>query len=190
MPAGRDHNRVTSAASDANLRKLEAAGARILKVESLAATSAWRALMRKLGKRRGCERPDRRRRQVAASALTEGIVDKVMAFVAPKIIGGESAKTPVEGHGDREDGRRARARTDKLANRRLRYIDRGDIRVHGTSRRGRQSDDRSRKDAGAVTRGRRAARVGWTSARRQRVRQRRLPDRDEDIGATLLASTR
>ncbi|SKA78437.1 diaminohydroxyphosphoribosylaminopyrimidine deaminase [Caloramator quimbayensis] len=33
------------------------------------------------------------------SALKEGIVDKVMIFIAPKIIGGESSKTPVEGEG-------------------------------------------------------------------------------------------
>ena len=33
------------------------------------------------------------------SALTEGIVDKVMTFIAPKIIGGNLSKTPVEGEG-------------------------------------------------------------------------------------------
>lgn len=34
-----------------------------------------------------------------AAALNSGIVDKIMAFIAPKIIGGEEAKTPVEGRG-------------------------------------------------------------------------------------------
>jgi diaminohydroxyphosphoribosylaminopyrimidine deaminase/5-amino-6-(5-phosphoribosylamino)uracil reductase len=34
-----------------------------------------------------------------ASALTAGIVDKVILFIAPKIIGGKSAPTPVEGEG-------------------------------------------------------------------------------------------
>lgn len=34
-----------------------------------------------------------------AAALNSGIVDKVMLFIAPKIIGGEDAKTPVEGTG-------------------------------------------------------------------------------------------
>lgn len=33
------------------------------------------------------------------SALEEGIVDKIYAFIAPKIIGGSEAKTPVEGKG-------------------------------------------------------------------------------------------
>lgn len=34
-----------------------------------------------------------------AAALSSGIVDKVMIFIAPKIIGGKDAKTPVEGEG-------------------------------------------------------------------------------------------
>jgi diaminohydroxyphosphoribosylaminopyrimidine deaminase/5-amino-6-(5-phosphoribosylamino)uracil reductase len=33
------------------------------------------------------------------SALEEGIVDKVISFIAPKIIGGSAAKTPVGGAG-------------------------------------------------------------------------------------------
>ncbi|WP_282804528.1 bifunctional diaminohydroxyphosphoribosylaminopyrimidine deaminase/5-amino-6-(5-phosphoribosylamino)uracil reductase RibD [Clostridium tetani] len=33
------------------------------------------------------------------SALKEGIVDKVLMFIAPKILGGENSKTPVEGEG-------------------------------------------------------------------------------------------
>ena len=33
------------------------------------------------------------------SALEENIVDKVMIYIAPKIIGGESSKTPVGGRG-------------------------------------------------------------------------------------------
>lgn len=37
--------------------------------------------------------------QLNFSALDSGIVDKIMCFIAPKIIGGERAKTPVEGSG-------------------------------------------------------------------------------------------
>ncbi len=37
--------------------------------------------------------------ELTGSALTQGIVDKVLFFVAPKIIGGRSAKTSVEGDG-------------------------------------------------------------------------------------------
>ncbi|WP_207657397.1 bifunctional diaminohydroxyphosphoribosylaminopyrimidine deaminase/5-amino-6-(5-phosphoribosylamino)uracil reductase RibD [Clostridium cochlearium] len=33
------------------------------------------------------------------SALKEGIVDKALIFIAPKILGGENSKTPVEGEG-------------------------------------------------------------------------------------------
>lgn len=35
------------------------------------------------------------------SALSEGIVDKVITFIAPKIVGGQKAKTPVGGEGIR-----------------------------------------------------------------------------------------
>ncbi|MCD6395901.1 MAG: bifunctional diaminohydroxyphosphoribosylaminopyrimidine deaminase/5-amino-6-(5-phosphoribosylamino)uracil reductase RibD, partial [Spirochaetaceae bacterium] len=38
------------------------------------------------------------------SALEEGIVDKALFFIAPKIIGGHSAKTPVEGSGKKTVG--------------------------------------------------------------------------------------
>jgi diaminohydroxyphosphoribosylaminopyrimidine deaminase/5-amino-6-(5-phosphoribosylamino)uracil reductase len=37
--------------------------------------------------------------ELNAAALDSGIVDKVMTFIAPKIIGGRDAKTPVEGVG-------------------------------------------------------------------------------------------
>jgi diaminohydroxyphosphoribosylaminopyrimidine deaminase/5-amino-6-(5-phosphoribosylamino)uracil reductase len=37
--------------------------------------------------------------ELNASALETGIVDKIMLFIAPKIIGGKNAKTPVEGEG-------------------------------------------------------------------------------------------
>ncbi len=33
------------------------------------------------------------------SAINQGIVDKIISFIAPKIIGGELAKTPFEGKG-------------------------------------------------------------------------------------------
>ncbi|MHB1002686.1 MAG: bifunctional diaminohydroxyphosphoribosylaminopyrimidine deaminase/5-amino-6-(5-phosphoribosylamino)uracil reductase RibD [Thermoleophilia bacterium] len=36
---------------------------------------------------------------LAASFVEAGMVDKVMTFIAPKIIGGEAARTPVEGSG-------------------------------------------------------------------------------------------
>jgi diaminohydroxyphosphoribosylaminopyrimidine deaminase/5-amino-6-(5-phosphoribosylamino)uracil reductase len=36
---------------------------------------------------------------LAASMLAEGLIDKGIAFIAPKIIGGRGAKTPVEGAG-------------------------------------------------------------------------------------------
>jgi len=38
---------------------------------------------------------------IAASALAAGLVDRVYFFVAPKLIGGREAPTPVEGEGVR-----------------------------------------------------------------------------------------
>lgn len=37
--------------------------------------------------------------ELAASMLAEGLVDKGLIFIAPKIVGGRDAKTPVEGEG-------------------------------------------------------------------------------------------
>jgi len=37
--------------------------------------------------------------ELAGSLLEEGLVDKIMFFIAPKIIGGRTAKSPVEGNG-------------------------------------------------------------------------------------------
>ena len=36
---------------------------------------------------------------LSEALLREGLIDEVMAFIAPKIIGGKMAKTPVEGDG-------------------------------------------------------------------------------------------
>ncbi len=36
---------------------------------------------------------------LSEALLSEGLVDEVIAFVAPKIVGGKNAKTPVEGDG-------------------------------------------------------------------------------------------
>ena len=42
------------------------------------------------------------------SLFDAGLVDRVVAFVAPAIIGGDSALSPVGGTGVRTDGRRAK----------------------------------------------------------------------------------
>jgi diaminohydroxyphosphoribosylaminopyrimidine deaminase/5-amino-6-(5-phosphoribosylamino)uracil reductase len=36
---------------------------------------------------------------LSEALLREGLIDEVMAYIAPKIIGGKTAKTPVEGEG-------------------------------------------------------------------------------------------
>jgi diaminohydroxyphosphoribosylaminopyrimidine deaminase/5-amino-6-(5-phosphoribosylamino)uracil reductase len=37
--------------------------------------------------------------ELAASMLAAGLVDRCLIFIAPKIVGGRDAKTPVEGEG-------------------------------------------------------------------------------------------
>jgi diaminohydroxyphosphoribosylaminopyrimidine deaminase/5-amino-6-(5-phosphoribosylamino)uracil reductase len=37
--------------------------------------------------------------ELAGSLIESGLVDKIMFFIAPKIIGGRAAKSPVEGEG-------------------------------------------------------------------------------------------
>ena len=37
--------------------------------------------------------------RIAASLLASGLVDRIAAFIAPKVIGGAAAPSPVEGEG-------------------------------------------------------------------------------------------
>jgi diaminohydroxyphosphoribosylaminopyrimidine deaminase/5-amino-6-(5-phosphoribosylamino)uracil reductase len=67
--------------------------------------------------------------ELAASAFEAGLVDRVEAFVAPKVLGGREAKTPVEGEGP---DRIADARPVEVF--RVRTVG-GDFLVEGTVRR-------------------------------------------------------
>jgi diaminohydroxyphosphoribosylaminopyrimidine deaminase / 5-amino-6-(5-phosphoribosylamino)uracil reductase len=68
-------------------------------VDQLGGYISLACLMRELGKQGMTSILIEGGSRIAASALAEGVVDKVMAFVAPKIVGGASARTPVEGPG-------------------------------------------------------------------------------------------
>jgi len=52
--------------------------------------------------------------KVNASALEMGLVDKVLFFIAPKIVGGEDAITPVEGEGIDRIGKAIKLRDTKI----------------------------------------------------------------------------
>lgn len=99
QPAGETVVAVTDAAPAGRVRKLEEAGARILPVEERGSLVSLPHLMQKLGEIGITSVLIEGGGSIAASALAAGIVDKVIVFVAPKIVGGESARTPVEGPG-------------------------------------------------------------------------------------------
>lgn len=99
LPDGETIIAVTQSAPESNIRKLEQAGARIIYIEENDSLVSLPDLMKKLGEMSITSILLEGGGRIAASALAAGIVDKVMVFVAPKIIGGESAKTPVEGLG-------------------------------------------------------------------------------------------
>jgi diaminohydroxyphosphoribosylaminopyrimidine deaminase/5-amino-6-(5-phosphoribosylamino)uracil reductase len=87
---------VAPGASPARLRRLKAAGVQILELDIRNLRLVFEALagegLQKILVEGGGE--------VHASVLREaGLADEACVFVAPKIIGGRGAKTPVEGEG-------------------------------------------------------------------------------------------
>ena len=71
----------------------------VLEIKSLKGEIDLRQLMKELGRRNIISVLIEGGGKTNATAIFQGIVDKVYFFVAPKIIGGEAALTPVEGEG-------------------------------------------------------------------------------------------
>ncbi len=90
---------VTREAPAARRRRLEEAGAQVWLLPSKAGRVSLRALMRRLGKAGIQSVLVEGGGTLAASALEEGLVDRVYFFLAPRLIGGAKALTPVEGKG-------------------------------------------------------------------------------------------
>lgn len=94
---------VTTENADAKKRELlEASGAKVISVASAENENGkvdMQAMMRELGRCGIDSILLEGGGTLAENALRAGIIDKVMFYLAPKIIGGESAKTPVEGEG-------------------------------------------------------------------------------------------
>jgi diaminohydroxyphosphoribosylaminopyrimidine deaminase / 5-amino-6-(5-phosphoribosylamino)uracil reductase len=90
---------VTNSATEEKMRKLKLPGVRIVTIEETNGRVRLPSLMRTLGEMKITSVFIEGGGRIAASALSSGIVDKVIGFVAPKIVGGESAKSPVEGDG-------------------------------------------------------------------------------------------
>jgi len=90
----------TTLNSNQKVKALEKKGIRILKIREKNGRVDLMALMRRLAKDIGITNlMIEGGGEVAASALKEGLIDKCLFFISPKIIGGRSASTPVEGEG-------------------------------------------------------------------------------------------
>ena len=92
---------VTPAAPSENIDALEKAGAEVITVPDAHSQVCFKHLMEILGKREITSVLIEGGSEINASALTAGVVDKVMCFIAPKLIGGQNAPGPIGGVGIR-----------------------------------------------------------------------------------------
>ena len=89
----------TSKAPESKILRLERLGARVLVTKIKEGRVNLKALMKKLAEMEISSVFIEGGGEVSASAVESGIVNKILFFIAPKIIGGRNAKTPVEGRG-------------------------------------------------------------------------------------------
>ena len=87
-------------APKSKLKKIKEKKAEIIIMKAKNGHFTLDPLMKELGKRKITSILIEGGGKTNALALSSGIVDKVVFFVSPKIIGGEKAKTPVEGSGE------------------------------------------------------------------------------------------
>lgn len=90
---------VTRRAESGKLIELEKKGVRIIKTPMKENRVDLNFLMKALGDRGIDSVLLEGGSELNSSALESGIIDKVNIFIAPKLIGGSNAKTPVGGHG-------------------------------------------------------------------------------------------
>ena len=91
---------VTSDAPAGNVTALEKAGAEVITVTAADGNRVcFKRLMEILGSREITSVLIEGGGEINASAITAGVVDKVMCFIAPKIIGGQNAPGPIGGEG-------------------------------------------------------------------------------------------
>ena len=92
----------TAEALPENVNALEKAGAEVITVPALHGNRVcFKSLMKILGKREITSVLIEGGGEINASAIAAGVVDKVMCFVAPKLIGGQNAPGPIGGIGIR-----------------------------------------------------------------------------------------
>ncbi len=91
---------VTSDAPAGNVTALQKAGAEVITVPATDGNRVcFKRLMEILGNREITSVLIEGGGEINASAITAGVVDKVMCFIAPKIIGGQNAPGPIGGEG-------------------------------------------------------------------------------------------
>jgi diaminohydroxyphosphoribosylaminopyrimidine deaminase/5-amino-6-(5-phosphoribosylamino)uracil reductase len=100
----------TEAAPADRRSALERAGVEVLVLPAEGRRVSVRALMAELGRRRMTNVLLEGGGELCAAALACGAVDKVLAFVAPRIIGGRDAPAPVGGQGAAELARALQAK--------------------------------------------------------------------------------
>ena len=92
---------VTPAAPSENIDALEKAGAEVITVPDAHSKVCFKHLMEILGKREITSILIEGGSEINAAALATGVVDKIMCFIAPKLIGGQNAPGPIGGVGIR-----------------------------------------------------------------------------------------
>ncbi len=90
---------VTAEAPRENVGALEKVGAEIITVPAVHGNVCFKSLMEILGKREITSVLIEGGSEINGSAIAAGVVDKVMCFVAPKLIGGQNAPGPIGGVG-------------------------------------------------------------------------------------------
>ena len=115
----------TRRASEERIARLEAMGAKVLVVEEEENRVCLSSLVQVLGCQGITSVLIEGGAEVNASALKAGIVDKVMFFIAPKIIGGTDAPSPIGG-----EGIQRLAEAHELRDVAIKSID-GDILIEG-----------------------------------------------------------
>lgn len=89
----------TEQAPPEKIEQLRARNAEVIVTPELEEKVCLKTLMKKLAAREIASVLIEGGGEINASALKEGIVDKVMAFIAPKLIGGKTAPGPIGGMG-------------------------------------------------------------------------------------------
>lgn len=92
----------TSAAEPARVKKLEEAGAEVLELPSREGLVDLEELLAELGRREITSVLVEGGSTLLGSFFDQGLVDKVVAFIAPVILGGKEAKLAVAGRGANE----------------------------------------------------------------------------------------